>query len=111
MEEHPCTVHFCSILVFSCTAAGYNQHAECVALLLVRGADPNMTNKVGLSARQDVSDPFFLTLPTLQARGNDVLKVYKIWESTKSKEKAVAELQKKYPSMCASLLLLTLTSL
>ena len=26
--------------------------------------------------------------------------MYKIWESAKHKEKAVAELQKKYPSMC-----------
>ena len=58
-----------------------------------------MTNKVGLSARQDVSDYFSVNTNVLQAKGNDVLKVYKIWESTKSKEKAVAELQKKYPSM------------
>ena len=44
-----------SVYLHSFLAAGYNQHAECVALLLVRGADPNMANKVSLSARQDVS--------------------------------------------------------
>eukprot|EP01127_Copromyxa_protea_P019697 TRINITY_DN644_c0_g1_i9.p1 TRINITY_DN644_c0_g1~~TRINITY_DN644_c0_g1_i9.p1 ORF type:complete len:1380 (-),score=371.30 TRINITY_DN644_c0_g1_i9:163-4302(-) len=67
-------------------AAGFNQHAECVALLLARGADPNAKNNVGLTARQD-------------ARGNEVLKVYKIWESSKSKDKAIAALQKKYVSV------------
>lgn len=35
-------------------AAGFGQSGEGVALLLVRGANPNAQNKMGLTARQEV---------------------------------------------------------
>ena len=41
--------------LLTCVAASYGSFPEIVALLLSRGADINLKNKIGLTARQDVS--------------------------------------------------------
>lgn len=78
-------VPFLQLSDLTVQAACFGGHAICVAMLLSFGADPQLKNASGLSARMEV-------------KGTETMEVFKIWDNNKPQH-AVSKLWALYPTL------------